>query len=76
MWPDRVSNPGPLTYESGALPTALRGPALVKVIPKCLRQSVCVSTVFIEVEGAVYDYVSVKVVICGKYINLNKITKM
>ena len=24
----RVSNPGPLTYESGALPTALRGPAL------------------------------------------------
>ena len=27
MWPDRVSNPGPLTYESGALPTALRGSA-------------------------------------------------
>ena len=27
MWPDRVSKPGPLTYESGALPTALRGPA-------------------------------------------------
>ena len=25
---DRVSNPGPLTYESGALPIALRGPAL------------------------------------------------
>ena len=25
MWPDRVSNPGPLTYASGALPTALRG---------------------------------------------------
>ena len=29
MLPDRVSNPGPLTYESGALPIALRGPALV-----------------------------------------------
>ena len=29
MWPDRVSNPGPLTYESGALPTALHGPACV-----------------------------------------------
>ena len=28
MWPDRVSNPGPLTYESDALPIALRGPAL------------------------------------------------
>ena len=27
MLPDRVSNPGPLTYESGALPNALRGPA-------------------------------------------------
>ena len=27
MWPDRVSNPGPLTCESGALPTVLRGPA-------------------------------------------------
>ena len=27
MLPDRVSNPGPLTYESGALPITLRGPA-------------------------------------------------
>ena len=27
MLPDRVSNPGPLTDESGALPIALRGPA-------------------------------------------------
>ena len=26
MLPDRVSNPGPLAYESGALPIALRGP--------------------------------------------------
>ena len=25
MLPDGVSNPGPLTYESGALPIALRG---------------------------------------------------
>ena len=29
MLPDRVSNPGPLTYESGALPIALRGPAML-----------------------------------------------
>ena len=29
MLPDRVSNPGPLTYESGALPIALRGPAVL-----------------------------------------------
>ena len=27
MWPDCVSNPGHLTYESRALPTAPRGPA-------------------------------------------------
>ena len=27
MLPDRVSNPGPLTYESGALPIALCRPA-------------------------------------------------
>ena len=32
MLPDRVSNPGPLTYESGALPIALRGPAKPLVI--------------------------------------------
>ena len=31
MLPDWVSNPGPLTYESGALPIALRGPALYLV---------------------------------------------
>ena len=31
MLPDRVSNPGPLTYESDALPIALRGPAPQKV---------------------------------------------
>ena len=29
MLPDRVSNPGPLTYESGALPIALRDPACI-----------------------------------------------
>ena len=27
MWPDQVSNPGPLTYESGAQPTVLHCPA-------------------------------------------------
>ena len=32
MMPDRVSNPGPLTYESGALPIALRGPAKVSEV--------------------------------------------
>ena len=36
MLPDRVSNPGPLTYESDALPIALRGPA--RNITVILRQ--------------------------------------
>ena len=31
MLPDRVSNPGPLTYESGALPIVLRGPTVIYV---------------------------------------------
>ena len=36
MWPDRVSNPGPLTYESGALLPVLRGPAVY-----LLEESIC-----------------------------------
>ena len=35
MLPERVSNPGPLTDESGALPIAPRGPA--KSIEVCLN---------------------------------------
>ena len=31
MLPDQVSNPGPLTYESGALLIALRGPATLSL---------------------------------------------
>ena len=38
MLPGRVSNPGPLTYESGALPIALRGPAIkATVLSFCLK---------------------------------------
>ena len=39
MLPDRVSNPGPLTYESGALPTALRGLAHYYAKRKCYIRS-------------------------------------
>ena len=39
MFPDRVSNPGPLVYESGALPIALRGPAQCTVKGKRKRSS-------------------------------------
>ena len=37
MLPDRVSNPGPLTYESGALPIALRGPAKLAVVIRLIE---------------------------------------
>ena len=37
MLPDRVSNPGPLTYESGTLPIALRGPAVRYGLKYCLK---------------------------------------
>ena len=37
MLPDRVSNPGPLTNESGALPIALRGPAAIYETYGCKR---------------------------------------
>ena len=33
MLPDWVSNPGPLTYDSGALPIVLRGPAAARCLP-------------------------------------------
>ena len=39
MLPDRVLNPGPLVYESGALPIALRGPAQGTVKGKRKRGS-------------------------------------
>ena len=39
MLPDQVSNPGPLTYESDALPIALRGP--VKVILRSTSKECC-----------------------------------
>ena len=44
MLPDQVSNPGPLTYESGALPIALRSPALSIC---CLP--VCYSVILLEI---------------------------
>ena len=35
MWPDRVSNPGPLALEADALPTELRGPVDIKIESGC-----------------------------------------
>ena len=44
MLPDRVSNPGPLTYELGALPIALRGPAWMKGNEDLMHKSFCSRT--------------------------------
>ena len=38
MWPDRVSNPGPLTYESGALPEYESNPAIKNQIINELKR--------------------------------------
>ena len=52
MWPDWVSNPGPLPLESDALPTALRGPAVCVCVCVC----VCVSE---REKGCLFSHVSV-----------------
>ena len=57
MLPDRVSNPGPLTYESGALPIALRGPACYKKIGyniNDMRQTACLVVYPIKVNSFAY----------------------
>ena len=70
MLPDRVSNPGPLTYESGALPIALRGPANT------------VDSRYLEVEGTLwntsrYPYFDISdVQNWGKYQSNNQISQM
>ena len=32
MWPDQVSNPGPLTYESGAIQRTISVQCIVKIV--------------------------------------------
>ena len=56
MWPDRVSNPGPLTFESGPLPTALRSPAgRVKLV---LQQN-CIELIYTRGQVSVNKRISV-----------------
>ena len=61
MLPDRVSNPGPLTYESGALPIALRGPALLYAVMEN------VTTLYFQIVGS-RSYMAVKVHISLFYV--------
>ena len=62
MLPDQVSNPGPLTYESGALPIALRGPATC-IIGMSLKGDKVLATSFVcivslELMGGVFHDIS------------------
>ena len=63
MLPDRVSNPVPLTYESGALPTALRGPAILllwryyvshKLAPSCSEMTVGVEKMLYKSQTIIF----------------------
>ena len=49
MLPDRVSNPGPLTCESGALSIALLGPAKQTGI-----HAISYNIIFVKLAGGVY----------------------
>ena len=63
MWPDRVSNPGPPTYESDALPIALRGPA----IRECAKLfwELNIQTLKVRGEGLVF-YLLIKMYLSTK----------
>ena len=39
MLPDRVSNPGPLTYESGALPGPKRSDSVIELVSDLITES-------------------------------------
>ena len=43
MWPERVSNPGPLTYESGALPTIFVSATIIALGVSILRYEITFS---------------------------------
>ena len=60
MLPDRVSNPGPLTYESGALPIALHGLAgkqksavkfVGNVFIQCVKENTCICHLLKSFQG-------------------------
>ena len=59
MLPDRVSNPGPLTYESGALPIALRGPAMIcdrRLLSISYKNHITSEEVRKKIQAAITEY--------------------
>ena len=64
MWPDWVSNPGPLPIESDALPTALRGPAVCVCVCVCEREKGCL---YSNVFGGKFNFEEIIAMFsCGK----------
>ena len=53
MWPDWVSNPGPLPLQSDALLTALRDPAVCVCVCVCEREKGCL---YIHVSGGKFYF--------------------
>ena len=68
MWPHRVSNPGPLTYESDALPNALRGPAFC--VGRLFRQSLVYIEASIFIRKVIFEIDKIKI----NKIKINKLT--
>ena len=68
MLPDRVSNPGPLTYESGALPIALCGPAMLSSHSYYnIMMSIHVYSVYDSIRN-LYLYISVSSIAYSLYL--------
>ena len=64
MLPDWVSNPRPLTYESGVLPIALRGPALCicKNVLSIMVQTLIATKKYHKISKASYKGNKVKII--------------
>ena len=69
MLPDRVPNPGPLTYESGALPIALRDPAVLKDI-NTLKYGHSVSYWWLSVICAIRNILNFSHAVCFTSVNI------
>ena len=72
MLPDQVSNPGPLTYESDALPIALRGPADFGQLRFCSKKCFCAS--MLQRSPVHYMYWSMWMYRHGGYVNYMYVT--
>ena len=66
MWPDRVSNPGPLTFASCALPTALGVPAIHNDIWPLLHSGNSIITMIMTIM-LTHGFVNIGTVLCHNF---------